>query len=109
MDSTREIKQLLKKNLATSQESLKILKKMHKMQKLGRVFKILYWVVIISLVFGAYYFVLPYIQMLSDTFDDIKSDVSIIGTGPGSNTEQFSPNILKQIQGIIESFQSKES
>jgi hypothetical protein len=61
-----DIRKLLEKNLATSQESLKILKKMHRATVVARVFKVLYWLMIMGITVGAYIYLKPYIIKLQE-------------------------------------------
>ncbi|MFA4890555.1 MAG: hypothetical protein WC587_02930 [Candidatus Paceibacterota bacterium] len=68
-----ELKQLLQKNLETSQESLEILKKMNRARMVGNVLVFLKWVVIIGLSYGAYYFIEPYLKTLTGGLDSINS------------------------------------
>jgi len=66
-----QIKKLLKQNLAISKESLKILKKMHRTQVLGRLFKIIYWAIIIGGIFGAYYYLQPFVSNFIETWQSV--------------------------------------
>lgn len=68
-----ELKQLLQKNLETSQESLDILKKMNRARMLGNAFVFLKWVIILGLSYGAYYFIEPYLGALTGGLDSVNS------------------------------------
>ncbi len=68
-----EIKSLLHQNLQTSRESLSILKKIHRAQKIARALKVVYWLVIIAGIFGAYYYLRPVIANLIATYNDVRS------------------------------------
>ncbi|MDO8554968.1 MAG: hypothetical protein Q7R75_00140 [bacterium] len=72
----RGIKELLKQNLEINEESLDILKKMRRAQITGRVFKIIYWLVIIAGVLGAYYYVQPILNNFLDVWQKVSTDVS---------------------------------
>ena len=51
-----EIKKILNKNLAVSEETLKIIKKIHRVQSVGRFLKVFKWLMIAALSFGFYYY-----------------------------------------------------
>ena len=68
-----ELKQLLQKNLETSQESLEILKKMNRARMIGNTLVFLKWVVIIGLSYGAYFFIEPYLRVITGGLDTINS------------------------------------
>lgn len=57
-----ELNKLLRENLEISRESLKILKGIRRANRLNVAFKILYWLVILGIVAGVYYFVEPYVK-----------------------------------------------
>jgi len=79
MDSEEHIIKLLKQNLAVSKESLKILKKVHRTQVLGRLFKMLYWVIIIGGVFGAYYYLQPFVSNFIETWQKMGNIGDLLG------------------------------
>ncbi|PIS13383.1 MAG: hypothetical protein COT67_02100 [Candidatus Tagabacteria bacterium CG09_land_8_20_14_0_10_41_14] len=66
-----EIKKILNKNLAVSEETLKIIKKIHRVQSVGRFLKVFKWLMIAALSFGFYYYVQPYFETLWGTLRDI--------------------------------------
>lgn len=70
-----ELKQLLQKNLETSQESLEILKKINRARMLGNALVFLKWVIIIGLSYGAYFFIEPYLKAITGGLDTINSGV----------------------------------
>lgn len=70
-----ELKQLLQKNLETSQESLDILKKMNRARMVGNALVFLKWVIIIGLSYGAYFFIEPYLKAVTGGLDTINSGV----------------------------------
>jgi predicted metal-dependent phosphoesterase TrpH len=76
MDETEEIRRLLEKNLAATQDVLKIAKSLQRTNKLARWWKITKWVVIIGLSLGAYYYIQPYIQTFWQSIDSIRTDFS---------------------------------
>ncbi len=87
MDS--EEKETLEKILELAQENNKILRKMRRSILWGRIFHTLYWVIIIGLSVGAYYYIQPYFEGLLKSFG-----------ATGSNLEMFAefPELLKNLQ-----------
>lgn len=59
-----EERKLLEKLASQVEENNSILRSMRRTQRMGTTFRVLYWVLIIGLSFGAFYFIQPYINML---------------------------------------------
>ncbi|MFC1614941.1 hypothetical protein ACFL22_00040 [Patescibacteria group bacterium] len=57
-----ELRRMVEENLELSHENNKLLHKLHHTVIWGRVFRVLYWIVIIGATMGAYYFVQPLID-----------------------------------------------
>ncbi|MBP9766013.1 MAG: hypothetical protein KBD12_02170 [Candidatus Pacebacteria bacterium] len=80
-DTLEKLSELVKENN-------ELLKKLEKYQKINSIFKIVYWVFILLSVFGAYYFLQPFVNSLfgenNTTFNNISnqmqnmSDVSAV-------------------------------
>ena len=51
--------------LVLAQETNVYVKKIRKVQKTGQIFKIVYWTFIIILMFGGFYFLQPYLNVLN--------------------------------------------
>ena len=62
MDS--ELKQLLEKTYSLVEENNKILHKMRHAQKVASFMRIVYWLLIIGISIGAFYFLQPYVNKL---------------------------------------------
>ena len=63
-----EDKKKLDRVLALSEENNTFIRKMRKAQKNSQIFKALYWVVIIGLVVSSFYFMMPYLSMLTNLY-----------------------------------------
>ncbi len=61
-----EEKQLLEKVSDQVNENNKILRSMRRSQRVGVVLRVFYWLLIIGLSLGAFYFIQPYIDMLKN-------------------------------------------
>ncbi len=68
-------------------------------------FQILYWVLIIGLTFGAFYFIQPYINSLTGALGDVSS-LSGSQTSGGSSTGQ-SQSFGQELQNALKQYQSQ--
>lgn len=73
-----ELKQLLRKNIEVSEESLKILRKINRAAVMGRFFRFFKWVVIIGISVGAYYYIEPYVGRLTDLLKQLQKLQNIL-------------------------------
>ena len=71
-------KKLLRETAELAQENQKLLKKMHRSMMWGRAFRIAYWVILIGVTFGAYYFIQPYIDQLINVYSGIRGGVESV-------------------------------
>lgn len=60
----QEIKNLLEENLKLSKENNELLIKVRRVQKWSQYSRIFYWVLIIGITYGAFYFIQPYLENL---------------------------------------------
>ena len=63
-----EEREILERTLRISEENNKILKSMRRAGRLATVFRVFYWLVIIGLGFGAYYFIEPYVDQFKTVY-----------------------------------------
>jgi len=78
---TPEDRELLRRNVALSEENNDMLRGIQSSLRLSRFISTVYWVVIIGSAIGAFYFVKPYIQQAEDIYGGVKSNWnSIVGT-----------------------------
>jgi len=70
-----------------------ILTRIRRTQRNGQYFKIFYWVLILMLAFGSFYFIQPYLSQLLETY-----------TGIQTTQEQLQNSIpnLKNVNGILD-------
>ena len=66
-------KELLRSIQVMTEENNKILKKMNRRAILGTASRLLYWVIIIIVAFGAYYFIEPYVTKVADLYKIVNS------------------------------------
>ena len=74
-----EERELLRRNLAVAEENNKMLKSLHRAQTWSRVWKISYWLIIIALSIGAYYYIQPYVKFLQETIGAVGGQVGGFG------------------------------
>ena len=70
-----ESKQLLQNTFNLAEENNKMLRKMRRAQKMASFMRIIYWLIIIGIGIGAFYFLQPYINQIQKFMQD--SGVSI--------------------------------
>jgi len=73
-----ELKKLSRENLELTKENNEILKKMYRGAVWGRVFRVLYFVVILGAMFGAYYVLQPFVDSLMDAYTSLMGGVESV-------------------------------
>jgi hypothetical protein len=73
---TPEEKHLLERSLRLAEDNNEMLRRLTRYARAGRIWKALYWIVIIGASFGAYYFVQPYVDAAKTTYSGFQDDVS---------------------------------
>ncbi len=95
-------KELLRKNLEVSQESLKILKKMHRARIWGTLFKVVKFIVIVALSYGAYYYIEPYLRGVVDMLSNISHGAGQIKQAGGAlNPSGVTPGLLDKLKSLL--------
>lgn len=89
-----EDKALLEKIYKITEENNSILRSIHRTNKIGLTIKVLYWVIILGLSFGAFYFVQPYINSLTGVLDN-NGDVNKTGISPYNSYTENIMDLLK--------------
>lgn len=64
MDQEKQLQEILE----LSRENNHLLKGVHNRARWGMFFWIVRWVIVIGILFGAYYYVEPYVQKITDTY-----------------------------------------
>jgi hypothetical protein len=91
---TPEERSLLERTAALTEENNAILRKMRRSSRWQLAFQIFYWVLIIGLTFGAFYFIQPYINSLMGALGEGNSD----GTSTSQSISQELQNVLGQYE-----------
>lgn len=74
----QELRDLLEKNLKISEDNNEILRKLYRSQKWSQFMSLMYWVLIIGVTFGVYYYLQPYIETLLGTYTSLVSGIDTI-------------------------------
>jgi len=67
----QEERSLLEENLRVSRENNQLLLKVRSFQRWSSVTRILYWVILIGISFGAFYFLQPYIEKIMRIYSNL--------------------------------------
>ncbi|MDQ3245185.1 MAG: hypothetical protein M3P22_02490 [bacterium] len=71
-----EVKNMLEETLALAKENNEMLHKVRGVQKQATFFRVVYWVFIILAGIGAFYFIQPYIDAVTNGVGEAKSTLS---------------------------------
>ncbi len=74
-----EEREMLKKALELSRENNKMLRDIKRSMFVGRIFRIVYWVIVIGAAIGAYYYIQPYLDSAIGAYGSIKGDLKNFG------------------------------
>lgn len=94
MDS--ELKELIKQNLAISRETNELLHKINTAQKWARFFRIFYWLVIIGLSLGLYYYLQGPLEQLLGSYKGLIDGVDKVQKSASSLPDSNTINSLLQ-------------
>ncbi len=78
-------------------ENNEILKGMRRSMRISRFFTVLYWVVIIGVGFGAYYFIQPFIEPFIETGKGIFQNIKEVQDGLDASSLDI-PSVFEKIQ-----------
>ncbi len=71
-------RELIEKVLRVSQENNVMLRRMQSRARWGTLFRAFYWILIIGLSLGAFYFVQPYIEAIGGNAEQFKTSVDTL-------------------------------
>ena len=94
-----ELNSLVKENLRLTKETNELLHKMNNAQRWGRFFKIFYWMVILGLSFGVYYYLQGPLEQLLGTYKGLIGGVDKIQKSASSLPDS------QTINSLLEKFQ----
>jgi hypothetical protein len=73
-------KQLLQETHDLAEENNKILKGIRRSNRVSFIFRFLYWLLIIGVSIGAFYYIQPYVDKLNKAYGSLQSNVSDVQT-----------------------------
>ena len=79
-----EEQKTLERTLELSEENNKLLKKINRSIQWGRFVKLVYWLIIIGLSVGAFYYIQPLLEPFMQTVDSLSSGVKSLEQVSGS-------------------------
>ena len=71
-----EERELLNKSVSLAEDNNKILHSMRRSQRLSSIMRAVYWILILGSAVGAYYFIQPYIDQLTEVYSGAKADLN---------------------------------
>jgi len=91
-----DVKQLLEENLKLSKDNNELLNKLYRIQRWAQITRILYWVIIILVALGAFYYIKPLLGNLLNVYTGGVSGIDNIGEITNKLKDQ------QQIQYLLE-------
>ncbi|HRH26050.1 MAG TPA: hypothetical protein PLF31_01090 [Candidatus Paceibacterota bacterium] len=70
-------------------ENTRMVRSMYRAQKWGRIYRVIYWIVIIGLALGAFYFIQPYLQAVTSVYETVSGRDSTILEGFSTQLERL--------------------
>ncbi len=70
-----ELKDMIRKNLELSAENNKMLHSIKRGMFWGKIMRIVYWVIILGVGVGLYYYIEPYVDSAVGAYGDVKGDL----------------------------------
>lgn len=76
-----EERELLQRSVELAEENNKMLYSIRRSMRLARIMSILYWVVIIGTALGALYLIQPYIDSITNLYNETKGTINSVNSG----------------------------
>ncbi|MCR4342928.1 MAG: hypothetical protein NUV40_03460 [Patescibacteria group bacterium] len=100
------MKNLIRENIRIAEDNNRLLRKIVSANRWARIFKLLYWVIIISSMVGVYYYVQPILIDILDTYKGLVSGVQGIqktgeAVGGAVNPNNISPDLIEKIKKLF--------
>jgi len=74
-----EEKELLEKSVSLAEDNNKILRSMRNSMRWGRIMTVVYWILIIGISVGAFYFLQPYVDQVVRTYGSFSNLIRNLG------------------------------
>jgi hypothetical protein len=98
----KELRDMLQENLELSRENNKLLKKVRGVQKRTHLFRLAYWIIIIGITLGAYYYIQPYLEKIISMYNE--------GAGSILQLQNFGNSLpdVSHLQDLLKQVQAKQ-
>lgn len=83
-----ELKELLRQNLEISKETNEMLRDLHSKARWGRIFRILYWVIIIGTTLGVFYYLKGPLEQILGVYKGLLSATEKVQNVPDAQAFQ---------------------
>ncbi len=93
---TPEERSLLERTHKLAEENNEILRKMRRANRIGIVFRVGYWVVILLLSFGAYFLIQPYVESLFGAYEGLQGSF-----GGSQNDAGATPSAISSFMDLL--------
>jgi hypothetical protein len=101
MSEQEELKKMVREAVELAEDNNRMLHKMIRASRLGRIFKFLYWAVIIVLMLGAYYYIQPFIDNLFAAYAGLMQNIESIQK-TGEAVGEIPVGFLENIKGLLQ-------
>jgi len=106
VEPTSDLKNLIRENIRIAEDNNRLLRKIVSANRWARIFKLLYWVIIIGSMVGVYYYIQPVLINMLDTYQGLVSGVQNIQkagetVGGAVNPNNISPDLIDKIKKLL--------
>jgi len=70
-----ETKKLIEEGLELARENNKILRRMRRGQRISSIFRLFYWLMILGIALGAYYYIQPFFSQAQKAYQNISEEL----------------------------------
>lgn len=92
---TPEERSLIERTYKLAEENNEILRTIRRSNRVSMIMRVAYWVIILIVSFGAYYFIQPYVEMMLGAYDSLQG--SLQGLQGDMNTAQSAADSLRDL------------
>jgi len=106
MEPTGDLKNLVRENIRIAEDNNRLLRKIVSANRWTRIFKLLYWVIIISSMMGIYYYIQPILIDILDVYKGLISSIDGIqktgeAVGGAISPNNISPDLIEKIKKMF--------
>jgi len=106
VEPTSDLKNLIRENIRIAEDNNRLLRKIVSANRWARIFKVLYWIIIIGSMVGIYYYIQPILMDLLDAYEGLISGMQNIQkagetVGGAVNPSNISPALIDKIRNLL--------